>query len=61
MLYVDDPNEPQPIGDCDWCSMPVYEDEDYEYGNGGSGIMHTDCQHDAAYNDAREREDDGGV
>ena len=44
-LPVRGPRDPdaQPLGDCDWCSRPVYSDQPYEEGNGGAGVMHADC------------------
>ena len=42
MLYVEG-ETPESVGDCDWCSFPVFEDEEYTEGNGGSGVMHCDC------------------
>lgn len=36
------------LGNCDWCSAPVYSDQPHEAGNGGEGVMHSDCGEDAA-------------
>jgi hypothetical protein len=35
--------EDDEVGTCDWCSYPVYEDDDYIEGNGGNGVMHREC------------------
>lgn len=32
------------LGDCDWCSQPVYSDQEYEAGDDGAGVMHEDCK-----------------
>lgn len=34
------------IGNCDWCSQPVYSDQPHESGNRGDGVMHTGCDRD---------------
>lgn len=35
--------DPDYIGRCDWCGEDVYIDEEYEPGNRGNGVMHSDC------------------
>ena len=56
---IDTPyDDPSYIGDCAWCSEPVYEDEDYEAGDDGEGVMHADCgfDTDAQYDYRKENE-----
>lgn len=36
------------LGDCDWCSAPVYSDQAHEDGRGGEGVMHLGCATDHA-------------
>lgn len=31
------------IGDCDWCSCPIYSDEEWVDGKDGKGFMHKEC------------------
>jgi hypothetical protein len=31
------------VGDCCWCSTPVFESDDWVVGNGGEGVMHKVC------------------
>ena len=49
---------PEVIGDCSWCSQPVFEDDDYECGNGGNGVMHLECEMDAECADRIARYED---
>jgi len=52
---VNDDNYLGVIDDCKWCSRPVYADDDYEAGDDGEGVMHTDCEY-AARKDVHRQE-----
>lgn len=42
--WPEDENKRECLGDCDWCSYPVYADQLYVDGKDGDGMMHTWCE-----------------